>query len=159
MPRKIEKPSGRVTVRFPVELHVELARIANVYGIEVNALLNMMIRERLPDYRERADMLEWDRARPIGDKFDEGMGEVLTVISPIAEDLVAAAAKVPARQRQQAIDERAESMRRNREATDDDIRTAVGVAKKMLRAPSMKKIEQLADPKLVKRRPPPSARP
>jgi len=118
MPRKIENPSGRLTIRVPVEVHAELARIAETMGIEVNALLNMMIREQLGPYQEKVRQLQYAGVRPD-----------LAPWFHIVHEFTGAADQVPPERRRRLMDEIADGMRKQKMYPEHDINMALALAK------------------------------
>jgi len=49
-----KRASGQITFRCPVEQHVELLELATILGVDLNALLNMMVKQSLPSFRKKA---------------------------------------------------------------------------------------------------------
>ena len=58
---KPKRATGQVTVRCGVQIHEDLLQIATLLGIDLNALLNELIRTALPDF--------WRRAREVNDRL------------------------------------------------------------------------------------------
>ena len=53
MPRKFEKPTGRISLRIPPQLHGEIAQAAQWLGLDITALINLMLHEITPKYLEQ----------------------------------------------------------------------------------------------------------
>jgi len=51
---KAKRASGQITFRCPVEQHEELLELATIMGVDLNALLNMMLKQSLPSFRKKA---------------------------------------------------------------------------------------------------------
>jgi hypothetical protein len=49
-----KKKSGRITLRVGSPLHARVTKTAKNLGLDINGLLNLMIRERLGEYEARA---------------------------------------------------------------------------------------------------------
>jgi hypothetical protein len=56
--RKAAKKSGRITLRMPPALHAELAEVADTLGLDMNALINLMIRRSFDPYRLEAAAID-----------------------------------------------------------------------------------------------------
>ena len=50
--------SGRISLKVTPELHTQLKAIAVTLGIDVNGLLNMMIRRSISEYASQAKQLK-----------------------------------------------------------------------------------------------------
>lgn len=61
MTQKKPKRSGRITLRVPPTLHDELAHVADRLGLDINGLINLMIRRSFDGYRLEAAMLNAQR--------------------------------------------------------------------------------------------------
>lgn len=58
MGRSFEKASGRISLRIPVELHAELGALSQLLGVDVNSLVNLMVRDGLPNYLAKAGVYQ-----------------------------------------------------------------------------------------------------
>src|SRR6516225_9619087 len=58
---KPRRATGQVTVRCGVQIHEDLLQIATLLGIDLNALLNELIRTALPAF--------WQRARQVNERL------------------------------------------------------------------------------------------
>src|SRR4051794_16538318 len=55
---KPKRATGQLTFRCGVERHEELLRLAAYLAIDMNALLNMLVKQSLPDVLRRAQQVE-----------------------------------------------------------------------------------------------------
>src|SRR5690349_21058814 len=72
------KQSGRITLRVTPEVHQELADIAEGLGLDINGVLNLMIRDSYSAYKSKARLLTHMRAareraktREAAERFEE----------------------------------------------------------------------------------------
>jgi hypothetical protein len=71
------KKSGRITLRMDPQIHARVEKAAKVLGMDINGLLNLLIRSHLPYYESVADLTSdprtpglfarWKKLNPHGD--------------------------------------------------------------------------------------------
>jgi hypothetical protein len=67
--------SGRITLRVKPELHEQLAELGQALGLDINGLLNLMIRRSLPKCVAEARMVQAWEAEQMEQAFKAWRGE------------------------------------------------------------------------------------
>jgi post-segregation antitoxin (ccd killing protein) len=102
---KPRRASGQITYRCPVELHEELLEIATALGVDLSALMSLMIRQALPSFLTRAK--EQAEAHLIqGRLFDEEVA--IPTEEAVVRQVILAGRQAPAAQRIAVMQDHAE---------------------------------------------------
>lgn len=56
MPRKTEHCSGQITLRIPVEVHEEVLKLSQQFGIDVNVFVRQAVYEAVDRYKKSGTM-------------------------------------------------------------------------------------------------------
>ncbi len=81
---KTAKASGHISFRLPVESHGQLQEVARHLGLDLTALLNLIIHEALPGYLDKASKLARERARA-GAALDEAVLSAHPLVQQLVE--------------------------------------------------------------------------
>ncbi len=95
-----KKATGQITFRCPVGTHEELLEIATVLGVDLNAVLSMMVKQSLPSFRRRARELAQAHAA----QARLGSEEVaVPTEEAVVRQMILAARQAPAGQRLEVL--------------------------------------------------------
>src|SRR4051794_17211041 len=103
-----KKATGQLTFRCEVERHEELLQLAAYLGVDMNSLLNLLVKESLPKYLREAQRVEeeYRRARDALDELSIPTDE------PVVRQMILEARKVPAERRMPVLHDAASRYRR-----------------------------------------------
>jgi hypothetical protein len=136
-----KRATGQITFRCSVELHQELLEIATVLGVDLNAVLNMMLKETLPEYRQRAQEQAHQHLQSSRTFAEE---VAIPTEDPVVRQLILAARQAPANRRPEVLQDCAE---RFSGPTDPPPRETVFFALKLKdKAVALHQLRQLRKP-------------